>query len=91
MSTHTVQMVLQILKHHFSLAIFVRKVFNFVSFKCNICQQKSRTENMLREHMKLQHIQFVSNCKNEIDCRYGPKKCWFIHKEDIEIAYKNAK
>ena len=61
------------------------------SFKCNICQQKSRTENMLREHMKLQHIQFVSNCKNEIDCRYGPKKCWFIHKEDIEIAYKNAK
>ena len=53
------------------------------SFKCNICQQKSRTENMLREHMKLQDIQFVSNCKNEIDCRYEPKKYCFIHKEDM--------
>ena len=61
------------------------------SFKCNFCQEKFRTENILREHMKLQHIQFVSKCKNEIDCRFGPKKCWFIHKEDIEIAYENAK
>ena len=46
---------------------------------------------MLREHMKLQHIQFVPNCKNEIDCRFGSRKYWFIHKENIEIAYEKAK
>ena len=44
------------------------------SFKCNFCQQKSRTENILREHRKSQHIQFVSNCKNKIDCRFGRNK-----------------
>ena len=52
---------------------------------------KLRTENILREHMKSQHFQFVSNCKNEVDYRFGPKKCWFIYKEDMEIAYENAK
>ena len=61
------------------------------SFKCNFCEEKFRTENIFREHMKLQHIQFVSKCKNEIHCRFGAKKCWFIHKENIEIAYENAK
>ena len=22
---------------------------------------------------------------------FGPRKCWFVHKEDIEIAFNNAK
>ena len=60
-------------------------------FKCNFCQKKFKTEKTLKEHMKSHHIQFVANCKNEVECRFGPKKCWFIHKEDIEIAYQNAK
>ena len=61
------------------------------SFKCNFCPEKFKTENNFREHMKSLHIQFVANCKHEVECRFGPKKCWFIHKEDIEIAYQNAK
>ena len=36
-------------------------------------------------------MKFVSNCRNEVECRFGPRKCWFIHKEDIETAYQNAK
>ena len=40
--------------------------------------------------MKSLHIQFVSNCNNEVDCNFGSRKCWFVHKEDIETAYKNA-
>ena len=61
------------------------------SFKCNFCDDKLRTHNGLREHMKLRHIQFVAGCKNELECKYGPKKCWFLHKENIENTYKNAK
>ena len=41
--------------------------------------------------MKILHPQFVSNCKSSSECKFGPKKCWFLHQEDIEIAYQNAK
>ena len=41
--------------------------------------------------MKMLHIQFVPKCKSEGDCKFYPRKCWFVHKEDIEIAYLNAK
>ena len=37
------------------------------------------------------HIQFVSKCRNEDECKFGPGKCWFLHQEEIEIAYQNAK
>ena len=44
------------------------------------------------EHIKIDHIQFVARCKNEkTECRYGPNKCWFTHKENIENAYNQAK
>ena len=61
------------------------------SFKCNFCEQKFRTQNAFREHMKIFHIENVSNCKNENECKFGPRKCWFIHQENIDIAYQNAK
>ena len=61
------------------------------TFDCNHCELKFRSQNVLREHTKLLHTQFVFNCKNEDICKSGPKKCWFVHKEDIDIAYKNAK
>ena len=61
------------------------------SFKCNFCDKKFRTQNILREHMKIFHTQFVPNCKNDNECKFGPRKCWFLHQEDIEIAYQNAK
>ena len=61
------------------------------SFKCNSCEDKFRTQKSLREHMKSMHIQFVSKCKNEDECKFGTRKCWFLHQEDIEIAYQNAK
>ena len=61
------------------------------SFKCNLCERKFRTQNVLREHMKIFHLENVSNCKNENECKFGPRKCWFIHQENIDIAYKKAR
>ena len=44
------------------------------------------------KHMKNEHIQYVPQCKNEKStCNYGADKCWFNHKENIEIAYKIAR
>ena len=61
------------------------------SFKCNFCDKKFKTHNILREHIKILHYQFVSNCKNYSQCKFGPRKCWFLHQEDREHAYQNAK
>ena len=41
--------------------------------------------------MKFFHFQVVSECRNGNECKFGPKKCWFIHQENIEIEYYNAK
>ena len=61
------------------------------SFRCNFCEDRFRTQNDLREHMKQFHFQVVSKCKNGDECKFGHRKCWFIHQEDIEIEYNNAK
>ena len=62
------------------------------SFKCKFCEKKFKNRNSLSEHMKMLHIQFVPKCKSEGDCKFhSTKKCWFVHLEDIEIAYSNAK
>ena len=61
------------------------------SFTCNFCEDKFRTENHLREHMKIFHIQYVQRCRNENECRFGPGKCWFAHQKNIENAYQKAK
>ena len=37
------------------------------------------------------HTQFVSKCKNEVECKFGARKCWFLHQEDVEMAYQNEK
>ena len=41
--------------------------------------------------MKLFHLQYVPQCKNENGCRFGPSKCWFAHQENIENEYQKAK
>ena len=41
--------------------------------------------------MKSIHIQIVKHCKDENQCKFGPRKCWFLHNENIETAYINAK
>lgn len=61
------------------------------SFRCNFCKVRFRTQKDLREHMKQFHFQVVSECKSGNECKFGPKKCWFIHQENIEIEYHNAK
>ena len=61
------------------------------SFECNYCEKKFLTKNALCEHKKKLHPQSVSKCKSEVDCKFGPKKCWFIHQKDIVIAYDNTK
>ena len=52
---------------------------------------KFGSQNAFREHIKILHCEKVSNCKNENECKFGPRKCWFIHQENINIAYQNAK
>ena len=61
------------------------------NFKCNFCEEKCLTKIALRQHMKKLHMQSILKCKNEVECKFGRKKCWFIHQEDIEIVYHNAK
>ena len=41
--------------------------------------------------MKMLHIQYVPKCKSEGECKFYSRKCWFVHQEDIENAYLNAK
>ena len=59
--------------------------------KCNFCERKFQTVSSLREHMKEMHIQMVSQCRNEMTCKFGQHKCWFLHTSDIEKAYHRAK
>ena len=61
------------------------------SFRCSFCEERFRTQKDLREHMKLFHFQVVSECRSGNECKFGPKKCWFIHQENIEVEYHNAK
>ena len=61
------------------------------SIKCIHCEQKFKTNNTLRKHMKSINIQSVKHCKDENQCKFGPRKCWFLHNENIETAYINAK
>ena len=41
--------------------------------------------------MKILHFEKVSNCKNANECKFGLRKCWVIHQENVNIAYQNAK
>ena len=61
------------------------------SFKCKFCENKFKTKNSLKKHMKISHIQLLPQCKNGNECKFNPTKCWFVHQQDIEMAYFNAK
>ena len=44
------------------------------------------------KHMKSKHIETVKMCRNEDEnCKFGSAKCWFLHKENIEEAFKKKK
>ena len=59
---------------------------------CTSCESKFITKTTLMKHMKNNHFELVSKCKHEKSkCRYGPEKCWFLHKENIETAYRNVR
>ena len=60
------------------------------TYTCNHCDSNFRTKTQLMHHKKLFHIEKVLKCSNE-KCKYGSEKCWFLHAENIEQAYKNAK
>ena len=62
------------------------------SFKCNFCENKFKTKLQLMKHKKSNHVTLITQCKYENkNCRFGSEKCWFIHSENIEKAYENAK
>ena len=59
---------------------------------CSSCESKFRTKTTLMKHMKNYHVELVSKCKHEeTKCRYGQDRCWFLHKENIETAYRNVR
>ena len=59
---------------------------------CNYCTENFRTKTQLMHHKKHHHIDKVSKCNNEkTNCKYGYEKCWFLHTEDIKLAYESAK
>ena len=62
------------------------------NIKCNFCDEIFKTKSKLMKHMKAKHIESVKMCKNEDNnCRFGPQKCWYLHTENIEEAFKKKK
>ena len=62
------------------------------TFKCNFCENMFKTKYQLMRHKKIKHVQKVKMCINEKKgCKFGHEKCWFLHNENIEELYKNAK
>ena len=58
----------------------------------NFCEETFKTKYHLMRHKKIRHVEKVKMCLNdEKHCKYGFEKCWFIHSENIEEAYKSAK
>ena len=62
------------------------------TFNCNLCDSKFKTKSQLMKHKKHFHINSVLRCSNfDRNCKFGPEKCWFLHKEDIEKAFETSK
>ena len=41
--------------------------------------------------MKEMHIPMVSHRRNEMTCKFGRHKCWFLHANDIGKVYDRGK
>ena len=63
-----------------------------ISMKCTFCDQSFKSKSKQMKHMKSKHIETVKMCRNEDEnCKFGSAKCWFLHKENIEEAFKKKK
>ena len=60
---------------------------------CNLCDNIFYTMSNLLHHKKLKHIGSVKTCKNSLnnECRFGAKKCWFLHEEETILGESQNK
>ena len=49
------------------------------NFKCNYCEENFDIKTDFMVHKKKQHAENVPKCREELNCHYGAKKCWFLH------------
>ena len=60
---------------------------------CNTCESLFRTKAELAKHMKLQHKESVSTCRNYIEgkCEHDDTACWFVHGSEDKNDEVNEK
>ena len=49
------------------------------NFKCNYCEENFNIKTDFMVHKKKHHAENVPKCREELNCHYGAKKCWFLH------------
>ena len=49
------------------------------NFKCNYCEENFNVQTDFMVHKKKHHAENVPKCREELNCNYGDKKCWFVH------------
>ena len=54
------------------------------NFKCNYCEENFNLQNDFMVHKKNHHTENVPKCREEFNCLYGDKKCWFLHTPENE-------
>ena len=61
-------------------------------FKCYVCEQIFRTKNGMMRHRKQFHPVGLKICKDdeETTCEFGPKRCWYIHVNDVEQDFQSV-
>ena len=61
------------------------------NFKCNYCEENFNLQNDFMVHKKNHHTENVPKCREEFNCHYGDKKCWFLHTPENEKRNGNGK
>ena len=61
-------------------------------YKCGICKNVFLHKNDFMKHRKIDHTQFVPNCRdNENEaCRSEKNCCWYIHEDEKEIPHQES-
>ena len=60
--------------------------------KCYICEQMFKTKNDMMRHRKQIHPVGLRTCKDDEEgtCEFGPRRCWYIHVNDVEQGFQLA-
>ena len=55
-------------------------------YACHHCERTFNIRNDLMKHVKIEHIETVTKCKNfaEGNCSLRRESCWFLHDEKTD-------